>query len=91
MDASIEIPLAKLFMNLNDLHTLYDVGRLVIFVGCMAIAFICVGGGLLLRALAAKRWPKTEGTIVRSEVDVSELWAGDPDVEPSVSRYPIVE
>lgn len=81
-------------MNLDDLHRLYNLGKLAIFVAGIAIgiiAFFYVYGRLLLRALAAKRWPKTEGTIVRSEVDVTDLGAGDPDIAPSVSRYPIVE
>jgi hypothetical protein len=81
-------------MNLDDLHRFYTFGRLVISGAGIAIliaAFFYAYGGLLIRALAAKRWPKIRGTIVRSEVEVTELWAGDSDIAPSVSRYPIVE
>jgi hypothetical protein len=80
---------------IHDIHQLYGGAALVMIAAAFAFGlgpiFIWKGVASLLRAQRAKRWPKAAGVIVRSEVDVTDLYEGLPDSEPEISRYPIVE
>ncbi len=76
-------------MDLHELHRLFAYAWAALFVVLMVAAVFISIGTTLLRARAARNWPKARGTIIRSEL-VPETNFDDPDA-PQILTYPVVE
>jgi hypothetical protein len=72
------------------LYHLFEQAKLALFALVALSAVLFVLAKMLVRAWAVRRWPKADGVITHSEVDVTQSFPEGTD-GPEISKYPIVE